>query len=155
MPMYGPRLLHIPSVHSAIAPIIERKIEQAELSADRVLEELRRVVFSDIGNYFDEQGGADSDGETHVEARSALASVETVFRNVSGGHVDCVHKIKLWDKMRGLEQALKYFGLLKDHVQHTYPRALLDPETVAKLSDEDLDVFWRASELAKKLNASA
>jgi phage terminase small subunit len=147
------KLLKIPMVQAAIAEVVGRAVEKAELSADRVLEELRRVVFADIGNYFDADGNLIAMHLLTPEQRSALASVEVVVKNVSAGDgkVDYVHKIKLWDKMRAQEMALKYHGLLKENVNHTHTLVQLAPEKVALMSDEELEACHKAAEILSKL----
>lgn len=136
------------------APAVQ--LAQAELTADRVLEVVRRGVFSDIGDYDDENNRPRSLHELTPEQRSSIASVETVIQNVAAGdgHVDYVHKLKLLDKNKLYELALKHLGLLKDHVLHTHTLVLLDPVKVGQMSDEELDAVWKAAEIAKRLMAS-
>lgn len=97
-----------------------RKYLQSEaLSAQRVLEELRRLAFADIGALYDEQGNIRPIHTLTREERASIAGLETVIKNAQAGdgHTDTVLKIKTWDKPRSLEMLAKHFKLLTDIVQ--------------------------------------
>lgn len=91
------------------------------LSAQRVLEELRRLAFADLGALYDEQGNLKPLHQLTPEQRAPLAGLETVIKNAAAGdgHTDTVLKVKTWDKVRALEQLAKHFGLLTEKVEHS------------------------------------
>jgi hypothetical protein len=84
------------------------------LSADRVLEELRRIAFSDITELFDEKGNPKALQDLTPEQAAPIAIFE--LRNL--GTVS-VLRIRLWDKVRALEMLMKRFGLLTEKVQQS------------------------------------
>ena len=103
---------------------IRRRLEVALLHAEaltavRVLEELRRVAFADLGAVFDEQGHLRPLHTLPREVRATLASVKTTKKNLTSGdrEQEDVVEIKLWDKVRALEHLARHFALLTDVVQ--------------------------------------
>lgn len=103
---------------------------KADLSAVRVLEELRRLAFSDVRALFDEQGNLRPLHTLNDEEAACIASLEVIVKNAQAGdgHTDTIHKIKVWDKTRTLELLAKHFALLTEVVRHDG-----DPAMVAAL----------------------
>lgn len=95
---------------------LQEAIATGELSAARVLEEIRRCAFVDLRGFFDEVGNLKPIQALTPDQGSALASVEVVIKNAKAGdnHTDEIHKLKLWDKPRNLEMLAKHFGLLTE-----------------------------------------
>jgi hypothetical protein len=116
------------------------------LTADRVLEELRRVAFSNIGEFFDEQGNVKPMHELTDEQRAALAVREVIRTgvNAGGGHVHEGYKIRLHDKLKALELLAKHFALLTE-VSELRVSGLLTVEQVGRMSDEELAARLRES----------
>jgi phage terminase small subunit len=96
------RLLTKPAIKAAIEAKRVKQIETTDLTAARVLEELRRLALSDIRALFDEHGNLRPLQQLTPEQASSIASVEVVIKNAKAGDgvTDTVHKIKLWDKPR-------------------------------------------------------
>jgi len=116
----GPRLLAMPHIAEAIAKGKAAQLERADLSASRVLEELRRLSFSDLQAIVDEQTGKLKPLHLIPPAvRSAIASVKITKKNLTTGDgiVDDVIEVRLWDKTRALEMLAKHFKLLTDVIQ--------------------------------------
>lgn len=113
------RLLTKPAVKAAIEAKRAKQIESTDLTAARVLEELRRLSFSDVRTLFDGKGNLRPLHELTAEEASCIASVEVVIKNAKAGdgQTDTVHKIKCWDKPRSLEMLAKHFALLTDVVK--------------------------------------
>lgn len=112
------RWLRDAKVAAEVARLQAQQLERAELSASRVLEEMRRVALSNIRDYWTD-GRLKQIGELSEEQGAALASLEVLIKNAEAGDgkTDLVHKIKLWDKVRALELLAKHFKLLTDIVQ--------------------------------------
>lgn len=117
----GSRLLRNAEVAHAVQAGKSRQLEHADLSAVRILEEIRRIATVDTRAFFDERGNLKPISELTPEQGAALAGIEVIIKNAKAGDgvTDTIHKIKLWDKPRVLEMAAKHFGLLKENVQHT------------------------------------
>ncbi len=117
----GSRLLSNVDIAAAVAEKAQKQLASADLSAARVLEEMRRLAFSDVRALFNESGDLRPLHELTAEQAAAIASVEVVIKNAAAGDgvTDTVHKIKTWDKPRTLEMLGKHFGLLEDRVVHS------------------------------------
>lgn len=116
----GPRLLGQAGIAAAIAAGKATQITDAGLSAVRVLEELRRLAFVNIRDYFDPTtGDAKLPHELTEEQGACLAGFEVLIKNVSAadGHTDRIHKFRLWDKVRSLELLAKHFALLVEKIE--------------------------------------
>lgn len=115
----GHDLLSNPKIAARVAAPIAKVAARAELSAVRVLEEMRRLAFVDPADFYDAEGNIKPLHEIPPESRAALAGIETVIQNVKAGDglVDRVHKIKFWNKTHALELLGKHLKLLTDVVQ--------------------------------------
>lgn len=113
------RLLSKANVAAALATRKAKQLTRADLSASRVLEELRRLAFSDIRGLFDATGNLKPLHTLNEDEAAAIASMEVVVKNAQAGdgHMDTIHKIKVWDKTRALEMLAKHFALLVERVQ--------------------------------------
>lgn len=116
----GPRLLDHVGISAAIAQGKAKQLEKADLSAVRILEELRRLALSDARGLFDVNGNLKPIHELTDEQAASIASVEVVKKNLTtgDGEIDTVVKVKVWDKPRSLEMLAKHFGLLVEQVNH-------------------------------------
>jgi phage terminase small subunit len=117
----GPRLLGNVEIATAVAAGKSRQLETADLSAARVLEELRRLAFSNVLDLFDEHGNLRPIHTLTREQAACIASLEVIKKNAEAGDgkIDTVHKVKVWDKTRVLEMCAKHFALLTDVVKLT------------------------------------
>ena len=112
----GPRLLVNARVAAAIATGKAKQLVKADLSAARVLEELRRLSFVDARAFWHADGSLKPMSQLTEEQGSAIGGFEAIIKNAAAGDgvTDLVHKIKFWDKPRSLELLAKHFALLTD-----------------------------------------
>ena len=91
------RLLTYPDVRSAVEQGKAKQLEAADVSAGRVLEEMRRLAFCDIRTFFDEHGNLKPIAQLTAEQGSALASMEVIIKNTEAGDgkTHRVHKFKV------------------------------------------------------------
>lgn len=113
-------LLTKPDIQALISERKARQLERADLTATRVLEELRRLAFSDLRGLFDAQGNLKPIQSLTADEAAAIASLEVVKKNLTSGdgQVDTIHKLRVWDKTKALDTLAKHFGLLKENIQH-------------------------------------
>jgi phage terminase small subunit len=106
-------------VQAEIRRLTARKLARAELSADRVLEEYRRIAFSNVQQLFNDDGSLIPLRDLPPEVAAAIASMEVVMKNAAAGDgvVDRVLKVRMWDKPRTLNDLARHFALLTDVVQ--------------------------------------
>lgn len=124
----GPRLLGNAEIAAAVQAGKARQLEKVDLTATRVLEEIRRLSFADPRSMFDEHGNLRPIHTLTAEQAACIGSMEVVKKNLTAGdgQVDTVIKIKTWDKTRSLEMLAKHFGLLVEKVEIVGEVALLE-----------------------------
>jgi phage terminase small subunit len=143
------RLLGRPDVQAAVARGEAERAERTAVTADRVLQELALVAFSDVGQVLDFSGAEPRlrpANEIPEAARRAVSSVkvrrERQGRGPAAPEVE-VTEFKLWDKLAALAKLAAHLGLAKEpgtadtNVSvkvNTGPR--LD---LSKLTDEQLE----------------
>lgn len=115
----GLQLLRKTEVSAAVAAGKGRQLETAELSAARVLEELRRLAFIDQRSFYDAAGNLKPISEWTAEQGAAVAGFEVIKKNATAGDgvIDTIHKFKVWDKTKALGDLAKHFGLLIERVE--------------------------------------
>ena len=77
----GPRLLGNVEVAKALAARQSKQLETADLSAARVLEELRRLAFADIRAVFDENGNLRPIHTLTQEQAACIGGFEVIKKN--------------------------------------------------------------------------
>ena len=117
----GARLLSNVDIAALISEGKAKQLAAANLTAQRVLEEIRRLSFSDLRALFDEKGNLRPIQDLTAEQAACIASLEVVKKNLTAGdgQIDTVVKLRVWDKTRSLEMLAKHFGLLEERVQHS------------------------------------
>lgn len=115
----GAAYLRISAIQRALAKVTARVAAKADLSAERVLEEIRRLAMFDVGALFTDDGKLRPIHTLSAEERSAVASLEVARVNLipNDGAQEWLHKVKTWDKTKALEMLAKYHKLLTDVVQ--------------------------------------
>lgn len=117
----GAKLLTLPNIAAAVAEGKARQLDKADLTASRVLEELRRLAFADPRALFDADGNLKPIQQLDAETASTIASFEVIKKNAAAGDgvIDTVHKIRTVDKTKALDSLAKHFGLLKEQIEHS------------------------------------
>lgn len=116
----GARLLANVSVAAAVAEKTQTQLVKADISAERVLQEIGRLAFSDVRALFDANGKLKPLHTLTAEEAACIAGLEVIIKNAEAGdgHMDTVHKIKVWDKSKNLEMLAKHFALLTEKIEH-------------------------------------
>lgn len=107
-------LLRNPKLTGLIGELKAKSAARLEITADRVLAELARVAFADIGAAFDESGALRPIHQIPEDTRRALSAIESDELREEGAAVGMTRKVKLADKLRGLEILAKHLKLLND-----------------------------------------
>lgn len=117
----GSRLLRYAHVNERVAELQAEVADELKLTARDVLEQARRLAFSDIRGYYRENGTLKQLNELTEEQAAAVAGFEVIVKNAEAGdgHVDKVHKYKLVDKWRPTEGLMKHFGLMVEKMEHS------------------------------------
>ena len=111
-------LLTKPDIEAAVSAGKAKQLQHTDLTAARVLEELRRIGFANRKALFDATGNLKPITELTDEEAAQIKSFEVIIKNAQAGdgHTDRVHKIQTEDKPKSLEMLAKLFGLLKETV---------------------------------------
>ena len=98
----GEELLRKPEISDAIAKARKEHAERNQINADRVLIELARIAFADVGDVLNPDGSPKPLDQIDESARRAIADVDPSKR------------VKLHDKTRALGLLARHLGLLQD-----------------------------------------
>jgi len=109
----GARLLANVSVAAAIEVAMKEREKRTEISQDRVLQELGRIAFLDIGKAFNADGTLKPLDEIDEDTRRALAGLEvTELRDADGFAFGHAKKLKFADKLGALGKIAQHLGML-------------------------------------------
>jgi phage terminase small subunit len=117
----GSRLLSNAMVAAAVAEGQAKLLEKVGITAERVLQEMGRLAFSDVSRLFTPEGTLKPLSQLTADDSACIAGLEVIIKNAEAGdgHTDKVHKIKVWDKSKNLEMLGKHFGLFVEKVEHS------------------------------------
>lgn len=115
------KLLKNTEIAAAVAEKTQQQLANADITAERVLQEIARLAFSDVSRLFDAAGNLKPLHTLSPEDSACIAGLEVIIKNAEAGdgHTDKVHKIKVWDKSKNLEMLAKHFALLTEKVEHS------------------------------------
>lgn len=129
------RLLGNQSVKTEIKRQQDKRSKKLHVTADRIVEELARIAFSDLGAAVSWGPGGvflkDSEG-MDIDIRRALAEVS----ETSGGKTT-TRRVKLHDKLRALDLLGKYLGMFRERVELTGQITLSDLADLAARGPKD------------------
>jgi len=131
-----------PNIQTAIAEAMDERSQRTEITADRVLEEIAKIGFLDVRNIFTDADELKAISTLPDDIAAAVVSVEVItkptYEEDDDGNkiVEHVHKIRLADKLKGLEMLGRHLVLFSDKVIHggaisitKVERTIVDPES--------------------------
>ncbi len=119
------QLLRKPAIAEAIRQAMAARAERMRVSADRVIQELARVAFADIGRFLEADGVTLKNlDRIPADDRAAVQEVATA------GKTGAVLRLRLHDKLRALDGLARHLGLYG--------------KTARALSPEAVRAQWRA-----------
>jgi phage terminase small subunit len=103
---------------------IKPKLEkQFNITADRVLQELARLGFSDVRRLFDDTGVMKAIHELDDDTAACISSIEIEALYEGSGkdkfEVGQTKKVKFWDKKGPLEMLANHLGIIKNKMELT------------------------------------
>ena len=111
----GPGNLLKPIIQARIQELMKARSLRTQITADRVLQEIATLAFSDVTDYaVDEDGKVVLNSEDRGQRR-ALSTVKTKSRTVRKGDFEEIEhdvEVKLWNKPRALEMLCRHTDLL-------------------------------------------
>jgi phage terminase small subunit len=112
-------LLANPLVMAEVQARQQAQLDKAGITAEGVLEQLRRIAMFDPRSMFDERGNLMHPKDWPATARTCMASFEVIMKNMTSGDgvIDKVAKVKLVDRLAALEMLAKHLGLMTNKVE--------------------------------------
>lgn len=114
----APRIMRQPGVAEAIAKAMAARSKRTQITADRVIEEVARIAFSDLRALFREDGSLKPISEWPDDVARAVAAVEVDELHEGSGkarvRVGSTRKVKLWSKVEAIDKLMRHLGLLKE-----------------------------------------
>ena len=112
------RILKDIKVRARLRELQERQLRRLDVTADRVIQEMGRIAFSDVRKVVGQNGEIldTSQWDDHTAAAVAGMETEKLFEGKGKDRtfVGYTQKIKLWDKNTALGNLAKHFKLLSD-----------------------------------------
>lgn len=104
------RMLNTPEVAKYVLELKEERMKDLQVTADRVLKEAARSAYSDISDYYDEDGNFKP---IHTMDKDLTAAIESVEYETDKNGKRYISKLKLHGKDQPLEKLFKYLGMYK------------------------------------------
>lgn len=113
------RLLSKVNVQAAIKALVKRATAKAELTVERVSEEIARLCFYDISQLYDETGQPRALHELPVELRTVISGVEVLEEHQPGdgrkpAKLVVTKKFRCHDKNAALQMAGRHLKMFTD-----------------------------------------
>ena len=108
------------NIQVAIKAAIDARSKRTGITADNVLKEIALISFMDIREIFTPAGNLKWTETICAASATAIQSVEVVIRSTGevdedgNREVEHVYKIRLADKLKGLEMLCKHLGLFNN-----------------------------------------
>lgn len=104
-----------PNIAALISARAATRLEKVDLTAERVLEEISLLARSNTQDLFNQRGNLIPIHKLTREQAACISSLEIIKKNAEAGdgHIDIIHKVRLWDKLKALEMAAKHLRLLE------------------------------------------
>lgn len=122
----GDENLRKPEIASAIQEAMDARSARTGITADRVLQEIAKVGFSDIRKLFADDGTLRHITMLDDDTAAFVSSVKVVAQKGQKADEDNPHfeientlEIKMWDKLSALDKLGKHLKLFTDKVEHS------------------------------------
>lgn len=114
------QMLQYDDVQEYIEQLRADQAKRTMVTIDKVQGEIARLAFSDIRDYYREDGTLKNPHELSDDAAAALAGIEVVEMHDSDGNkIGDTTKIKPYDKLSALDKLARRLGMFeKDNDQH-------------------------------------
>ena len=149
------RLLAHPEVAELVQQLHQAKLERVSIRADKVLQELSTIAFSDVRELVSADGSIIPLQDLSDSAAASIASFE--LRQIDGR--PAVSRLKTWNKVEALSQLCKHLGLLQpDRTEHVhtvgFTQDQLESMTDAQLANVE-QAYALLSSVAAELGLSS
>ena len=116
----GQRLLKDVEIAGEIQQELDRCCERTRVTKDKIIRELARIGFANVGKILDDSSGGILEGLSEDDL-AAVSSVKTKTLSTDDetGHVIIEREIKFHDKGKALEQLGRHLGMFNDKLDVT------------------------------------
>lgn len=112
------QILRVPQVAAAVRAAMDERARRAEITADRVLQEVAKLAFLDIGGAFNPDGTLRALTEIEPDVRAGIAGLEvSEHTGAAGTPVSRFKKLRLTEKTAALQLLMRHLGLLNDKLK--------------------------------------
>jgi len=126
-------------IQERLSELKDKRSNKIELTAERVIQEIKTLAFSNIPDYFRQIG---TSGKIYVltmkqfeempeEATRAISSIDQIVSKDG----DVTYRIRLWDKSKNLELLCKHLGITAD----TLNVKIDNPEMIKKVAEQIME----------------
>ena len=142
----GWRLLQRDDVQTYLSNLRSVLSEKTGITQQRVLNEIARIAFADIRNYYTGDNNLKSICDLEDDEAAALASVKSNELYAGDVTIGNAKEIKLHDKLAGLEKLARHLGLYEKDNSQQKPEIVMPAVNVYNQapplanSENDLDV---------------
>lgn len=114
------RMLSNDFIKVEIEKRVAKRTAKNEITVDRILQELAKIAFSNVGDLFDPKTNAMKKvGDIDPSTLSAVSGISIDEMGYGKQAMGTTKKIKMYDKIRALEKLGHYVGLFKDKEETT------------------------------------
>ncbi len=115
------KALRIPKIKAEIQRLMEIRSKKVELTAESVLEEIKKVAFLDIREGFNDDGTMKQPKDWSDDFAKGVTSLKARIEKVAGSDDEFaeIKELRTNDKLRALELCGKHLKLFTDKVEHS------------------------------------
>lgn len=113
-----------PNIQNFIQELNQERQNATGITAQRVIEELGKIAFSDIRELMTVDNALMDIKQLDDNTAGAVASIEVDEIRMSGMAVGETKKVKLWDKIRALDSLGKHFGIFEKDNSQSKPEGI-------------------------------
>ncbi|WP_345985278.1 terminase small subunit [Sulfurimonas sp. HSL-1656] len=122
-------ILKKPEIQAYLSELIEKQQERTQITADMVLDELGKIAFSKLTDFYDGEGRLIHPENLPENASAAVATFKTrresVGKNADGNdEFDTIDEYRRHDKVKALELIGRHFKMFTDKVEHSMDEEL-------------------------------
>lgn len=136
--IYACELLKNPKIKAAIEENRKKLLQKFNITAERILQELAAVAFSNINDFYDDSGNFKKLINLPRHVTAALCSYTVQSKVDNGGNQTVTTAIKIHDKLRALELLGNYLNLWSGKAVHPCSNNQVSADERAKIAQQKL-----------------
>jgi phage terminase small subunit len=133
----GYELMKNPDIKLAIESAMDKRAKRLDISADKVLQEMAKIAFSDIRSVLHWEGNSVTLVDASEIPENQARAIQEVTQRVTydeDGNASTTFKVKMYDKMRSLEALGRHLGIFNEDKSRRPNVINITPENIGELS---------------------